>query len=528
MRTIHDLWIERAGRRTRVGPAEGDLTVLQTRGMVWLVAAPGGLDVLVGDSLASTMRGPLAAGLRDFLTALRGPMEFPTLDRVGRIWIADGFGLGAVFHEGARWRLRRFGVRDGLRTGTVHGLSVGPSGRLWIGTPLGGQGFEITGPPADPRLRPVAAFAQADAYPTSIGPVLEDVRGTIWTDGGLPGFVALDLSRRPVETSPAATLASLVVNGRETDAARVRADTARLAFTLGAASFRERHHLRFEWRLVGLSERWATLSGDRTVRFGALPPGDYRFEARVRRGEAAPGPMAVRAFTVVPPFTRSWGFAGLVGLGLVRLGAGLYRVRAARTLALERQRLRIAADLHDELGSGLSRGVRGARGDRDQQGTEDTPALLAGQAGETARRLSGAMQDLVWRFARARRPGPRSPPASSNTGRVWPSRRTSPSRRRAQGWRREGCRLRSGATWCSSARKRSTTPSATALRPRSRSRGRGPGAIPRSTIADDGHAVSIRRRPARATASRSLRRSARTNPRGHLHARHRPRCRPPA
>lgn len=80
------------------------------------------------------------------------------------------------------------------------------------------------------------------------------------------------------------------------------------------------------------------------------------------------------------------------------LAAGAFvaaRVRADRVLALERVRARIAADLHDDIGSSLSRISILSEVARRKVPAGEADALLA-EIAETARSLVGSMSDAVW------------------------------------------------------------------------------------------------------------------------------------
>ena len=87
----------------------------------------------------------------------------------------------------------------------------------------------------------------------------------------------------------------------------------------------------------------------------------------------------------------------LVALGAALAAAVLFaaRARARRDLALARVRARIAEDLHDDIGSSLSRiSILSELARRKAPGGE-VDALLA-EIAETARALVGSMSDAVW------------------------------------------------------------------------------------------------------------------------------------
>jgi signal transduction histidine kinase len=96
-----------------------------------------------------------------------------------------------------------------------------------------------------------------------------------------------------------------------------------------------------------------------------------------------------------PWFTQPWAIGSFVLL-LAAAAYTAHRARVAALLRLERQRSRIARDLHDEMGSGLgSVGILAevAAGDGidDQQRRE-----LCAQVAETASELGTALDDIVW------------------------------------------------------------------------------------------------------------------------------------
>jgi signal transduction histidine kinase len=72
-----------------------------------------------------------------------------------------------------------------------------------------------------------------------------------------------------------------------------------------------------------------------------------------------------------------------------------FRMRAHRDLALERMRSRIAADLHDDIGSSLSRISILSEVARRKVPPGEADALL-GEIAEMSRALVGSMSDAVW------------------------------------------------------------------------------------------------------------------------------------
>jgi len=63
---------------------------------------------------------------------------------------------------------------------------------------------------------------------------------------------------------------------------------------------------------------------------------------------------ATADFILLPHYWETWWFKALVAGGIGLAVLGVHRLRIAQVRTIERLRLRIAADLHDEVGSNLS------------------------------------------------------------------------------------------------------------------------------------------------------------------------------
>jgi signal transduction histidine kinase/ligand-binding sensor domain-containing protein len=114
--------------------------------------------------------------------------------------------------------------------------------------------------------------------------------------------------------------------------------------------------LRYQYRLEGDgASDWSPPAEQQTVDFAALGPGRHRFAVRAVTSEGLTSEApAVLAFTVDAPVWRSWWFLSIVAGALGAATYSLHRYRLKRVLELERVRMRIATDLHDDIGSTLS------------------------------------------------------------------------------------------------------------------------------------------------------------------------------
>jgi len=161
--------------------------------------------------------------------------------------------------------------------------------------------------------------------------------------------------------------------------------------------------VRFRYRLTdGRDGDWNSVGADREAAFAGLAPGKYHFEiaAAVGSGPWLPG-TASMDFTVRPAWWQTLTFKAALILALVATVWGLVMLRARAKIrrlkqqrAVERERTRIARDMHDEIGANLTHIASSSRLAR-----LDDPAATGGHLEEiakTARETVEALDEIVW------------------------------------------------------------------------------------------------------------------------------------
>lgn len=372
-------------------------------GRIWMApisSVSTRLDTVEGDSLGTECRACLPSSLRAVLDTLRS-LEIVDMgaDAFGRVWIAAGrSGLVCIYQtEQGTWESRRLQTSDGLLSDEVHALFPTPDGRLWVGTPRGVQGFRLR--PGAPSLDAVLEFRARDGISREfVSAVFEDRDGFLWF-GAAPGELhRLDYRHMPRLSSPRVRLTRLEIDGvrqRESnEPLRLRAGNSHLSITLAAQTYRQEERVRVEYRLASSDTSWTILGSGRTIQIASIAPGRHRFEARAVRPGEPPGPVVRQDFVATPLFYRTWWFAIAVIIAFALPPALWYRNRVERRLAIERLRLRIATDLHDDLGSGLTQ--VSLYSELIRRASEPQVAAWAEQVGDQARSLSEGMRDIIW------------------------------------------------------------------------------------------------------------------------------------
>jgi signal transduction histidine kinase/ligand-binding sensor domain-containing protein len=293
-----------------------------------------------------------AEGLRD------DRLRYLLVRRDGRVCVAyvEPLGLSCFsYREGRLVEGFHQERSTGLHTGIVYQLGEDAAGRLWVGTAAGVDVLDEGG-----KVEHHGASGGMPGDDCNGNSFLAEADGTVWvgTSSGLGRFEGARYTG-PVAPPRVALLETTL--GMRTyarppvEGLEAAHDEATLEVRFADLGSLDESNVEHEARLVGLAD-WHTLRGH-SVRYGALPPGDYRLEVRARNGRGPWGAVTGLDLVVHAPWWASWWTRGLgvLGLGaavvgvvrwrglrLQRRNAELERLVRARTAELDRARERVA------------------------------------------------------------------------------------------------------------------------------------------------------------------------------------------
>jgi signal transduction histidine kinase len=347
------------------------------------------------------------------------------VDADGLLWVGTQSGLAR--REGGRWV--SYGSAFGQALGNVAYLLEDGLGDLWIGSNTGLLRTKRSALNAfakgETEVVPFRSFGAADGLPTrecsqgSQPSACRTADGTLWfaTVRGLahvqPSQVVLNTNPPPV------IIESISVDGTLQHSKTLRAPIPEsLVIPAGKESLEIRYTAlnlsapdksRFRYRLEGHETKWTEVSGEvRVVHYSKLPPKDYRFRVLAANEDNVWNEVgSTLAIRVLPPFWQTWWF--LTALTLVLLGMIIGSVHYVSTQKLQRQlatmrqqetlekeRARIARDLHDQLGANLTQvALLGELAEDDREEPEEV-AAHAQQICQTARETTRALDEIVW------------------------------------------------------------------------------------------------------------------------------------
>jgi signal transduction histidine kinase/ligand-binding sensor domain-containing protein len=179
-------------------------------------------------------------------------------------------------------------------------------------------------------------------------------------------------------------------------------------FRFTGINFTAPDKVRLKWQLEGVDDHWREAVNQRSAGYGPLPPGHYRFRVLAANSDGIWNDKgAATSFIVLPYFWETWWFQALliasVCSGLIlsvtfrlRRAHRVELERLARKHEMERERARIAQDLHDDLGTSLTQiSLLSSLLERENLPPVETRSLTQ-QIRASSRAMVTALNEIVW------------------------------------------------------------------------------------------------------------------------------------
>jgi signal transduction histidine kinase/ligand-binding sensor domain-containing protein len=337
-------------------------------------------------------------------------------DAAGTLWAGTFRGGLVRFQNG---KFARITAKQGLPVGIISQIMEDNEGRLWLGTHKGifcvaKQALNACMDGGAPSVDYIAydrhdaglpALECSDGYQPSCwhGPDgrlwFTTARGVVWVN---PDELIAKSAPPPV------LVEDFLVDRREMPLTGgdiiVPPGQHQYDFRFTALNFDAGERVRFRYQLEGYSG-WVDADAPRIAHFGPLQPRDYKFHVIACNNDGVWNQVgATVKFTVKPYFYQTAWFVvlacvsvlGGVAYGVRRMAMLKYRRTLAqmeKEHAIERDRARIAKDIHDDVGAGLTQIT--LLTELARRNPEQTSANLE-RITQSARNLTKAMDEIVW------------------------------------------------------------------------------------------------------------------------------------
>jgi signal transduction histidine kinase/ligand-binding sensor domain-containing protein len=349
-----------------------------------------------------------------------------------------GWGLGR-WHEG---KYKRIGATQGLNDDYVAQILTDGTGGLWL---TGNHGlFQVrldelvaVAEGRSSHLRSIA-YGRNEGLP-SLQPVFDNTPaawraadGQLWfsarkgllvvspkdiPDNPTPppvvltavkvddNLMALHDSQSPLRPPGVSKLPDLRTSGW---ALKLPPRHTKIEFAFTALSFNSPENVHFRYRLIGFDREWVEAGTQRAARYPRLLAGRYDFEVTACNEAGVWSATGFRFPFVVQPFywqTLWFRLGALAAFTASVIGAVRYfsyrRLRRelehlGRQAELQKERTRIARDMHDEVGSKLSRlSLLSEMASHNAELPPEARSEVA-EISETARETIRSFEEIVW------------------------------------------------------------------------------------------------------------------------------------
>lgn len=387
-----------------------------------------------GGQWLGTQEGRVLLEKHRNLSEVQIPVHQPVLalyqNGQGYLWIGTGGGGLICWNDKMEMN---WTTTNGLPDNIVASVVEDEAKNLWLGTGAGIYRVthgDLLRALANPQIPLVCKLmSEAKTVPEST-PVFGGPRAVLARDGEIwfaTSEGVLNVNAHQSEIAPSVfpvCIESVAFNGQppasllqgglwsaspKTNAVPFRApvDVRSLEIHFTALSFAAPKEIHFRHWLEGFDPDWVDDAGVRSARYGRLPAGHYRFRVAARNADG--GWQEASSFGFIVPahlYFQPWAIF-LYVLAAVALVAGIVRIVSHRRLRnalarleqqqlLERERMRIARDMHDEMGSKLTK-ISFLSEHAQVDANADGPlAKKIDSIAQTSRELLKTMDEIVW------------------------------------------------------------------------------------------------------------------------------------
>ncbi|MGG9960408.1 ligand-binding sensor domain-containing protein [Ferruginibacter sp. SUN106] len=299
-----------------------------------------------------------------------GAINDITHDATGNIWI--GFeGSGLIKYNPVSNTAIHYAIADGLPTNYISGLQFDNKNRLWLNTVNGLCCFIVD-------ENKFINFKKEDGLPddhfTDYCRYFDSAKNQLWvgSNNTLMAFDPDELLKSGKQAFPV-YVDEIIINGnRYKDTLQndllLSPFQNNLQFHFIGVDLNKGKDIEYSYKLQGADKDWNFSGSNQSASYANIKPGRYLFKVRARhKGENEWIEIKESLqFTIATPWNNSWWFILLV---CVAIGFVIWIISRAYYLrriekqqatiekqqAISNERSRIAADMHDDMGAGLSR-----------------------------------------------------------------------------------------------------------------------------------------------------------------------------
>ena len=364
-------------------------------GLFWIGTYGGGLNrfnPLTGKS----KRYPINSDTKDKYTVenLMAIIE----DSDGTLWLGS-YGGSLTSFDRKTERFRRYSVEEGLTSGVVYGILKDDDENLWISSDNGIFRLRI-------KTKEIKRYDIQDGLQSlefSGGAYFKDKDGNLFFGGinGINIFNPQDIKSNSYIPPIVITSIKVFNEPYNGDRNEIILDYKKnfISFEFSSLDYSDPHDNQYSYMLEGLQSEWRiTDASSRIASYTNLSPGSYIFKVKGSNSDGVWGDnFASIKIDIIGPFWQTWWF---ITMSIILLAIFLYylsTIRIKNLLAIEKLKSKLAADLHDNIGSGLTEiSILSEVASRKNISDNKFSGSELNKISDISRQLVDNMSDIVW------------------------------------------------------------------------------------------------------------------------------------
>lgn len=365
-----------------------------SKNVFWIGTHGGGLNKYV-DSLNSFISYQSFPNLPNTLTDNRilCMLEIP-----GYKFLVGTFGGGLNLFDPSENRFTSLQESIGLSCSDIYGILTDSLTGYWLST---NDGIFLL----DSSLTSFRRFDLSDGLQSLefSGGAYHKSKNGIFYFGGINGVnyfdphgIKIDMYLPPIVISRI-KIFDKAIRG-EKDKLEFGKDQNYFSFEFASLDYKNSSRNKYKFMLEGLDKKWSyTDALDRRVFYTNLDPGKYIFRVQGTNNDGIWSPNEARVeITILGPFWTQWWFISLLIVFVGGIITFLIYQRIKYLVAMDKLKTNIAADLHDNVGAGLTEiSILSELAYNDIKNPINASKHI-NHIGQLSRELVESMSDIVW------------------------------------------------------------------------------------------------------------------------------------
>jgi len=311
--------------------------------------------------------------------------------------------------DGEKIEVSHFTEKDGLPNNAIYGILGDEKGHLWLSTNNGLSKF-------DPLEKSFRNYNESDGLQSNQfywGASFKGKSGEMFF-GGINGITAfyperlkdnqhipevyivdLLLFNKPLAISELSPLKKSILETKEIE---LSYDSYVVTFEFVALDYTNPENNQYSYMLEGYDKDWIPSGDRRFVTYSGIGAGDYKFKVRGSNNDGEWNmDGATLKISILPPFWATLWFISIIIIVIASIVVYIVTSYVRQLLAVERLRTKLAADLHDNIGSSLTEiSILSEVISKKLIGEDEGVQKSLKRISEDSRSLIDKMSDIVW------------------------------------------------------------------------------------------------------------------------------------